>query len=97
QKFPHGLAVVADYAHQKGLKFGLWVDWTHDGLDTPARALNANNSKVRDWMVTDLPSDWKPEEFKGQTIDLGVPAAKDWAQHEVERIVSDYHLDMLEH
>ena len=48
-------------------------------------------------MVTDLPADWKPEPFKGQTIDLGVPEAKQWAQHEVERIVTDYHLDMLEH
>lgn len=97
QKFPHGLGVVADYAHQNGLKFGLWVDWTQAALDTQAGALNVNNPKVRDWLVTDLPPDWKPEEFKGQTIDLGVPAAKDWALEEVERIVSDYHLDMLEH
>jgi alpha-galactosidase len=48
-------------------------------------------------MVTDLPADWKPEPFKGQTIDLGAPEAKQWAEREVERIVSDYHLDMLEH
>lgn len=26
KKFPKGLKVVADYCHQKGLKFGLWVD-----------------------------------------------------------------------
>jgi alpha-galactosidase len=48
-------------------------------------------------MVTDLPKDWQPEPFKGQTVDIGVPEAKQWAQHEVERIVNDYHLDMLEH
>ena len=41
--------------------------------------------------------DWKPEEFKGQTIDLGVPAARDYSANEVKRIVDDYHLDMLEH
>jgi len=97
QKFPHGLAAIADYAHQNGLKFGLWVDWTQAALDIEPGALNANDPKVRDWMVTDLPPGWKPEEFKGQTIDLGVPAAKEWAQREVERIVTDYHLDMLEH
>jgi len=97
QKFPHGLAVIADDAHKHGLKFGLWVDWTQAGLSTEAGALNARDSKVRDWMVTDLPADWKPEPFKGQTIDLGVPEAKQWAQREVERIVTDYHLDMLEH
>lgn len=97
QKFPHGLAVIADDAHQHGLKFGIWVDWTQAGLSTQAGALNARDPKVRDWMVTDIPADWKPEPFKGQTIDLGVPEAKQWAEHEVDRIITDYHLDMLEH
>jgi len=97
QKFPHGLAFIADAAHQQGLKFGLWVDWTQAGLSTERGALNARDPKVRDWMVTDVPKDWQPEPFKGQTIDLGAPQAKQWAQHEVERIVTDYHLDMLEH
>jgi len=97
QKFPHGLAVIADDAHQHGLRFGLWVDWTQAGLSTEPGALNARDPKVHDWMVTDLPADWKPEPFKGQTIDLGAPEAKQWAQQEVERIVTDYHLDMLEH
>jgi len=97
QKFPHGLAAIADDAHEHGLKFGLWVDWTQAGLSAEPGALNAHDPKVRDWMITDLPKDWQPEPFKGQTIDIGVPEAKDWAQHEVERIVNDYHLDMLEH
>jgi hypothetical protein len=70
QKFPRGLAVIADDAHKRGLKFGLWVDWTQAGLSTEPGALSARDPKVRDWMVTDLPADWKPEPFKGQTIDL---------------------------
>jgi alpha-galactosidase len=97
QKFPHGLAAVADDAHRQGLKFGLWVDWTQAGLDTSPGALNVRDSKIRDWLVTDLPPDWKPEPFKGQTVDIGDPDAQAWAQQEVERIVSHYHLDMLEH
>ncbi len=56
-----------------------------------------HDPKVRDWLVADVPPDWKPEEFKGQTIDLGVPAAHDYFRNEVKRIVDDYHLDMLEH
>jgi alpha-galactosidase len=97
QKFPHGLAVIADDAHRHGLKFGIWVDWTQAGLSTERGALNVRDPKVRRWMVTDIPADWKPEPFKGQTIDLGQPEAKLWAEKEVERIVTDYHLDMLEH
>ena len=80
QKFPHGLAVIADYAHKHGLRFGMWVDWTQAGLSTEPGALNARDPKVRDWMLTDIPADWKPEPFKGQTIDLGVPEAKTWAR-----------------
>ena len=97
KKFPNGLATIADDAHEHGLKFGLWVDWTQAGLSTEPGALNARDPKVHDWLVTDLPKDWQPEPFKGQTIDIGVPAAKQWAQKELERIVDDYHLDMLEH
>ncbi|MBO0910917.1 MAG: alpha-galactosidase [Acidobacteria bacterium] len=97
EKFPHGLRTIADDAHEHRLKFGLWVDWTQAGLSTEPGALNARDPKVRDWMVTDLPKDWQPEPFKGQTIDIGVPEAKQWAGRELERIITDYHLDMLEH
>jgi alpha-galactosidase len=97
KKFPHGLAYIADEAHKQGLRFGIWVDWTQAALDTEPGALNVRDPKVADWMVSDLGPDWKPEEFKGQTIDLGVPAAHDYFRKEVKRIVDDYHLDMLEH
>ncbi len=97
QKFPHGLAAIADEAHRQGLRFGIWTDWTQAALDTAPGALNVRDPTVRDWLVADLKPDWKPEEFKGQTIDIGAPAAHDWAAKEVKRIVEDYHLDMLEH
>ncbi len=97
RKFPHGLAAIADEAHRQGLRFGIWTDWTQAGLDTEPGALNVRDPIVRDWLVTDLKPDWKPEEFKGQTIDIGAPAAHLWAEKEVKRIVDDYHLDMLEH
>jgi len=97
KKFPHGLAPIADEAHRQGLRFGIWVDWTQAALDTEPGALNVRDPQVADWLVTDLPSSWKPEEFKGQTIDIGVPAAHDWAMKELNRIVVDDRLDMLEH
>jgi hypothetical protein len=96
-RFPHGLAPLAEDAHEHGMKFGLWVDWAQAGLDTEPGALNLRDPTVRDWLVADVPPGWKPQAFKGQTIDLGVPAARDYAQGEVNRMVRDYHLDMLEH
>jgi hypothetical protein len=97
-KFPHGIASVADYAHQHGLKFGLWLDWTQAGASNEPGALNVHDPAIRDWLIADPPAGWKHSEpFKGITIDLGVPAAKLWAERELERVVGDYHLDMLEH
>ncbi len=97
-KFPHGLASLADFAHQAGLRFGLWVDWAQAGVSTAPGALNVYDRKVRDWLIADPPPDWQHSEpFKGITIDLGVPAAHDWAAAETERLVSENHLDLLEH
>jgi hypothetical protein len=96
-KFPHGLAPLAEDAHEHGMRFGLWVDWAQAGLDTEPGALNLRDPTVRDWLVADVPPNWRPQDFKGQTIDLGVPAAQAYAQGEVNRMVRDYHLDMLEH
>ena len=73
-----GSARIADEAHQHGLKFGLWVDWTQAGLDTEPGALNVARSQSRDWLVADVPADWKPADFKGRTIDLGVPARREY-------------------
>jgi alpha-galactosidase len=97
-KFPHGIASVADFAHRHGLKFGLWIDWTQAGTSSQPGALNVHDPATKDWLIADPPAGWKHSEpFKGITIDLGLPAAKLWAQRELERVVSDYHLDMLEH
>jgi alpha-galactosidase len=98
KKFPHGIASVADFAHRHRLKFGLWIDWTQAGTSTGPGALNVHDPAIRDWLIADPPAGWKHSEpFKGITIDLGVPAARAWAARELERVVSDYHLDMLEH
>ena len=97
EKFPHGVASVAEYAHQSGLKFGLWTDWTQAGISKDASAASVYNSKMRDWLTTDPPAGWKPAEFKGITMDIGVPAAREWAAEVVAKIVREFHLDMLEH
>ena len=97
KKFPRGLAPIADAAHKVGLRFGLWVDWTQAGLSARPGAFNVHDPRVKDWLITDLPPGWKPEEFKGQTMDLGVPAVRDALTRELQRIIGENHLDMLEH
>jgi len=97
-KFPRGIAAVADFAHAHGLRFGLWVSWAQAGASHEPGALSVRNPAMRDWLIAEPPPGWTaPEPFKGITIDVGVPAAAAWAEQQLERIVGDYHLDMLEH
>lgn len=97
KKFPHGLATVADEAHAHGLKFGVWVNWAEAGNSNVEGAASVNNPATRDDTIADTPPDWKPGDFVGRTMDLGAPIVKRYAQGEVERMVSSYKLDMLEH
>jgi len=97
-KFPEGLAPVADEAHAHGLRFGLWMDWAQAGFDDALGAVSIRDPRYRDWLTTDAPPRWKPADpFKGVTMDLGDPPVQAWAASEIERVVHDYHLDMLEH
>lgn len=96
-KFPHGMAAIAAQAHAHGMKFGLWADWAQAGSSNELGALNVRSPEVAPWLSSNLATDWKPEQFKGETIDIGVPAAKSWALSETDRIVTEYKLDMLEH
>ena len=97
-KFPNGVASIADFSHAHGLRFGLWIDWTQAGTSSAPGALSVNDAAVRDWLIADPPPGWKHSEpFKGVTMDLGLAAVADWTAGELERVVTDYHLDMLEH
>ncbi len=96
-KFPHGFGPIVNEAHQRGLKFGIWVDWAQAGVDSNPGALNAHDPRIRDWLVADVSEDWENTDFIGRTTDLGFPPAREYARREVERLITDYHLDMLEH
>jgi len=97
-KFPHGLAPVSDYAHSKGMLFGLWVGWTQGGTESRGmETLAVTNPKQRDWFTHDYPANWKPSAFTGATVCLGDAPARAWCLNELRRIVTSCKLDLLEH
>ena len=95
-RFPRGGGPIVDYTHQNGMKLGLWVAWTHGGDSSDPEALNI--FRHPDWATEALKPDWKAEDINWSTlIDLGFDPARDWAERELDRIVTDNHLDYLKH
>ncbi|HXE52216.1 MAG TPA: alpha-galactosidase [Tepidisphaeraceae bacterium] len=100
-RFPHGLRPVSDYAHEKGLRFGLWVGWTQGGnqqpIDDPSKTLSVRDPSRVDWFPQDYPANWKPAEFSGATVCLADPSAESWCLNLLRKIVKDNRLELLEH
>jgi len=54
-KFPHGIKPLADYAHSKGLKFGLHVvPGTHDCGGDPVGGFNREEIQIRQFVEWEL-------------------------------------------
>lgn len=101
KKFPSGLGPVCDYAHQRGLKFGLWVGWTQGGdqVDPTGahRVLGVFDPLMTPWFCQKHDKGWKANEFSGATVCLGEPQAADWCLNTLRGVIRDAKLDLLEH
>ena len=101
-KFPRGLGSISDYAHQKGLKFGLWVGWTQVGnssgfREDPRRVVSTEDASRRDWLSESLTNGWKPGDFWGETLCLADADTERWCLDLLRSLVKENRLDMLEH
>lgn len=83
-RYPNGIKEISDYAHEKGLKFGLWVDIESLGRNCP--------------LFNERP-DFRSDNVLGiknpKLIDMSVPEVADWAESELSRIIEEYELDLL--
>jgi hypothetical protein len=91
KRFPHGLRPLVEEAHRRGMKFGLWVAFT--------QISETLLKKHPDWVTTPGAriDPHRPFSFRTLTICLGNPAARAWIRHELDRIVTDYGIDLLEY
>jgi alpha-galactosidase len=98
-KFANGLEKAAEYAHAKGLRFGLWVGWTQGGSarNTGPEVLSVFSPMQKDWFGRDMPPDWHNWDFTGETLCLGSADARGWCLNQLRRMVKDFKLDLLEH
>jgi alpha-galactosidase len=82
---PNDLQPIREYARQKGLRFGLWVEIEGAG----------DASKLRkehpDWILT---RDGAPI-ANGRHLDVGNPVVAKWMESEIARIIRKYDLDVF--
>ena len=82
--YPNGITEIADYCHSQGLKFGLWMDVESLGKLCP------QFKEKPDWRAYNT--------FNEQTdkfIDFTNEEASLWCETELERVITEYKLDLL--
>ena len=82
--YPNGIGEIRDYAHSKGLLFGMWMEPEAIG------PLSEIAKEHPEWLATSYAS--------GQTakqLDLTVPEAAAWMESEIARVIEENQLDLF--
>ncbi len=84
ERYPNGIKEIRDYAHKKGLKFGLWMDIEALGRKCP---------------LFDQKPDFRSDNVFGvknpKLIDMSIPEVNEWSENELSRVIEEYELDLL--
>jgi len=83
-RYPNGLSEVVDYCHAKGMKFGLWVEIERLGEFSQVYAEHP------EWRACTVLG-----EQSANLLDFTNPEAAAWARRELERIITEYRLDLF--
>lgn len=92
-KFPSGLSALSDYVHEKGLRFGLWVEPERVDL----RYVGPGQEIAWAWLAPGSEQIVPETEELAPTaqICLGNPAAQEWMKQWLSRLIVEYHVDWL--
>jgi alpha-galactosidase len=82
---PHDLNPIREYARQKGMLFGLWMEPESIGSASKLRQQHP------DWVLN---RNGEPV-AKGRLLDLANPQVAAWMESEIARIIQKYDLDMF--
>ncbi len=82
---PNDIQPIREYARQKGMRFGLWVEIEGAGAASKLR------QEHPDWILT---RDGQPI-ANGRHLDVGNPVVAKWMESEIARIIRKYDLDVF--
>ncbi len=83
-RFPNGIAELREYVHQKGLRFGLWIE---------AERLGKNSRAYREhpeWLAVSYVGGEKQE-----LLNLADPEAAAWVESELVRVFTETRIDLF--
>lgn len=80
--YPNGIGEIRDYAHEKGLKFGMWMEPEAIG---PLSRVAAEHP---DWLTVSF-----TDHTTKKQLDLTNPEAAAWAEGEIVRVIEENKLD----
>ncbi len=83
-RYPYGIGKLRDHAHKLGMKFGLWMEPERIGQKAGQYA------KHPDWYTSDAHG-----RSSNGLIDFTVPEAAAWVESEIERLITEYELDLF--
>ena len=93
KRFPRGSKPLADFLHGNGMKFGLWMAWTHGARTDHAGAMSYERNP--EWFAAP-PKYWESVNINWESqIDVGNDEARMWVEKETERVVREFELDYL--
>lgn len=94
ERFPDGIRPLVDLAHERGMRFGLWVEPERVDLATLGRP----DSVQEAWLATSggryRPDVAEDEEHTAQ-ICLAHPEARQWVIDQLIRLVEEYGVDYI--
>lgn len=83
-RYPNGLHELSDYVHEKGMKFGLWMEPERIGR------LSKAFQEHQDWFIR-LPYQKTEPGF----LDLSIPEAEQWAEEQAAKVIENYAVDVF--
>jgi hypothetical protein len=98
KKFPNGIMQLSEYAHSRGIKFGLWIAWAHGTAhrDSRPNVLSPFNPVQKPWFTHNYAAGWRRRvPWEGAPVCLGCPQAREWCLRFLRGIVRNYRLDVL--
>jgi alpha-galactosidase len=87
-RFPDGLRALTDHAHQRGLKFGIWIEPERVALPT----INQRGLAQESWLAK---TGGKYGSSQAAQICLAGPAARQWVFDQIVRMVEAVQPDYL--